>query len=175
MDFGLDYHDFQRVERLIARLPEEIRNKAISRTMRRMTSMGKTRIDNETAKISKMPKSIVAGATRAQFNGSDSQKFIVRSDWPALIKVGAVQAPAGVVVNLRGSYEQAFLATMKSGHRGVFHRAGKKRLPIFELFAANPANVVSNKPNEYGNILVGLLGTHYLPRLVHEVEYLLSK
>lgn len=158
----------------MARLPEEIRTKAISRTMRRMTSMGKTRIVNETAKISKMPKSIVAGATSAQFSGADTQKFVVRSDWIALMKLGAVQAPAGVVVNLRGSYEKAFLATMKSGHRGVMRRVGSKRFPIGELFAANPANVVSNKPNEYGDILVELLGTQYLPRLLHEVEFLLG-
>ena len=31
-------------------------------------------------------------------------------------------------------FEGAFVATMKSGHKGVFKRKGKERLPIKELY-----------------------------------------
>lgn len=34
----------------------------------------------------------------------------------------------------RGQYPSAFIATMRSGHRGVFVRKGRPRLPIAELF-----------------------------------------
>ncbi len=43
----------------------------------------------------------------------------------------------GVTVNLRRGLKRhgrAFIATMKSGHRGVFERVGKARLGIFEKF-----------------------------------------
>lgn len=174
MSFELDYHDFRRVERIIANLPQEIRNKAISRTMRRMSSTGKTRIVGETAKISKLPKWAVNAATSASFNGIDTQKFVVRSDWIPLSKLGAVASPTGVFVHLRGSYRHAFLAGMKSGHSGVMRRVGNSRYPIREQFAANPANVVTNKPDDYLSILTDILGTQYLPRLIHEIDNLLS-
>jgi hypothetical protein len=45
-------------------------------------------------------------------------------------------AVGGVSVRLRGghgTYPHAFLATMRTGHRGVFQRVGGARLPIREL------------------------------------------
>ncbi len=38
-------------------------------------------------------------------------------------------------------YPRAFIATMRSGHRGVFQRLGKGRLPIFELKGASIGEV----------------------------------
>jgi len=43
----------------------------------------------------------------------------------------------GVSVRLKGGltrHANAFIATMRSGHRGVFQRVGRLRLPIFEKF-----------------------------------------
>jgi hypothetical protein len=43
----------------------------------------------------------------------------------------------GVTARLPGGagiYPHAFIATMRSGHRGVFTRRGRPRLPIVELF-----------------------------------------
>jgi len=50
----------------------------------------------------------------------------------------------GVSYRLRGGggrVANAFIATMKSGHRGVFARAGKARLPIRELFGPSLGHV----------------------------------
>jgi hypothetical protein len=41
----------------------------------------------------------------------------------------------------RGRHPNAFIATMKSGHRGVFVRRGKGRLPIQELFGPSLGHV----------------------------------
>jgi hypothetical protein len=41
----------------------------------------------------------------------------------------------------RGRYPHAFIAQMRSGHRGVFQRGGTKRMPIFELFGPSIARV----------------------------------
>lgn len=40
-----------------------------------------------------------------------------------------------------GRIETAFISTMKSGHRGVFVRSGKARLPIRELFGPSLGHV----------------------------------
>lgn len=53
-----------------------------------------------------------------------------------LIEFRARQTRRGVTYDLgrgRGLAEHAFVAVMRSGHRGVFRRVGKSRLPIVEL------------------------------------------
>jgi hypothetical protein len=40
--------------------------------------------------------------------------------------------------------KHAFIATLKSGHRSVFQRSGKKRLPIEELFTTRLSDVASD-------------------------------
>lgn len=56
------------------------------------------------------------------------------------------QTKQGVTVSVnRGSRKTikgAFLATLKSGHRGVFVREGKARLPIRELFSSTVADTL---------------------------------
>lgn len=50
----------------------------------------------------------------------------------------------GVTVRLKGGLQRhvnAFIATMKSGHRGVFERIGRMRLPIFEKFGPSMPQV----------------------------------
>jgi hypothetical protein len=55
-----------------------------------------------------------------------------------LIDLGATgpepsRGQGAVKVKLAGDFPSAFIATMRSGHRGVFERKGSKRLPIREL------------------------------------------
>lgn len=50
----------------------------------------------------------------------------------------AVQVNVGKVTLLRG----AFVATMKSGHRGIFRRLGRARLPIEELLGSRPVDAL---------------------------------
>lgn len=61
-----------------------------------------------------------------------------------LIKFGARQTRTGVTAKLpggKGKYPSAFIATMGSGHTGVFLRKGAKRLPIVELFGPSVPKV----------------------------------
>lgn len=59
------------------------------------------------------------------------------------------QRKAGVSVGInqgsgRTMIKSAFFATMKSGHRGVFVREGKSRLPIRELFSSTVLDVFND-------------------------------
>lgn len=57
-----------------------------------------------------------------------------RSGRVPLSKAGsAVQNDDGVVVKKK-THKHAFIATMRSGRKGVFRRSGKGRLPIKELY-----------------------------------------
>ncbi|MER9706048.1 phage tail protein [Mesorhizobium sp. M0204] len=64
----------------------------------------------------------------------------------ALVKFAARQAKAGVTANAWGTrklYKHTFIATMRSGHEGVFVRTSKQRNPIKELWGAGVTQVMS--------------------------------
>lgn len=66
---------------------------------------------------------------------------------PLIDYKGTRQTKRGVSVNVSGRREiikGAFIATMDSGHRGVFVRAGESRLPIRELFSTRVSDVALN-------------------------------
>lgn len=47
-----------------------------------------------------------------------------------------------------GHYPHAFIATTRSGHRGVFQRTGRARLPIYELKGPSIVHVFSRHRDE---------------------------
>ncbi len=88
-----------------------------------------------------------------------------------LVDFGARQTATGVTYRLgRGSALHAFLATMRSGHAGVFRRRNKARLPIAELRGPSLARVFGNHLPDY-RILSDML---YRKNLAHEVDFLTS-
>ncbi len=64
--------------------------------------------------------------------------FKAQGPEPSLGKGRGVTAKLG---RSRGRYPDAFIATMTSGHRGVFRRKSLGRLPIRELFGPSVAHV----------------------------------
>lgn len=64
--------------------------------------------------------------------------FGAKGPEPSLGKGRGVTAKLGPS---RTRYTNAFIATMQSGHRGVFRRTAKGRLPIRELFGPSVAHV----------------------------------
>jgi hypothetical protein len=78
----------------------------------------------------------------------------------------------GVTANTRQRrYPHAFLATMASGHRGVFQRVGKPRLKIRELRDASVAAVFINQ-----HAIGEARAQEQFPKnLAHEVTFLIRK
>lgn len=91
-----------------------------------------------------------------------------------LAEFKARQTRRGVTANVgsgRKLYPHTFLATMKSGHEGVFGRRGKARLPIDERFGPSLPHVFEK------HIPEGLArGEESLQKnLTHELEYALQQ
>ncbi|RWQ35830.1 MAG: hypothetical protein EOS20_17300 [Mesorhizobium sp.] len=64
----------------------------------------------------------------------------------ALVKFAARQTKPGVTANAWGTrklYKGTFIATMRSGHTGVFVRETKKRVPVKELWGAGVTQVMT--------------------------------
>jgi hypothetical protein len=174
--FDADASDFVHLSRAIARLPEDIKVKAMARAMRRVTDTARSRLIKRQAPRIKLPAGVIRKLTTAHFNaGGNTQEVIVRSGWQPLYKLGATQTAKGVNVRLRGSYRHAFLATMSSGHRGVFLRQGMKSTPIRELFGPNPAHDITNNEEVYLPLVAEVVQDVLLPRFLHELGRILPK
>ena len=173
-EIKFDASELEALSRAIGGLPGQIKTKAMARAMRRMRDMARSRIVKRSAEHTRLPPGIVGKATTERFNaGGNSQEVIVKSGWIHLYKLGARQTRRGVTVRGRGSYASAFIAQMKSGHRGVMMREGSSRLPIRELFGPNPAHAITNNPEVYLDVIAEILQDHRAPRFLHELDRIL--
>lgn len=69
------------------------------------------------------------------------------------------------------SYPHAFIATMRSGHRGVFQRKGSSRLPISELRGASVGEVFGKYHDEGVRIAQDALAKN----LEHELRFVMQQ
>ena len=169
-----DASDFDQLGRAFARLPEEIKTKAAARAMRRVSEMARTRLVRRQAPRLKLSQKVIRELTTARMNaGGRTAEIVQRSNWIGLYKLGATQTRKGVRVRLRGSYRSAFIATMDSGHTGVFSRVSSARHPIRELFGPNPAHDITNNDQVYLELMAEVVQEVLMPRMLHELGRIL--
>ena len=176
-----DASEIEALSRAIGRLPEGIKTKAMASAMRRMRDMARTRFVKRNAERVNIQQKYVREVTTAYFNaGGNTIDLVERSGWIPVYKMNPQLDPdaRGISVRFldaRGSYKQAFIAKMKSGHEGVFKRVGSARLPIREMFGPNPAHDVTNNPEVYLDVLAEIIQDHLAPRFLHELDRLLPR
>ena len=116
------------------------------------------------------------------------------SGWPTRGGKGKVRRPGGVTVKIKGKkfkIPHAFIATMSSGHVGVFARGGRnkvaaptgetygsfafssQRLPITELFTFSLAQAFRN--DKVLRRVVQRVTRDFSGLLAHEIEWQLGK
>jgi hypothetical protein len=103
---------------------------------------GRTPAVRATAAHADVPQKLVRSAlsTYPARGSKLSYRVTVRAKHLKLIDLGgARQTGSGVSVRRWGAHKGAFLATMRSGHTGIYRRVSKKRLPIAELYGPNVA------------------------------------
>jgi hypothetical protein len=101
----------------------------------------------------------------------------VRGEPVPLVAYPHRQTKAGVSVEVnrgkRTLIAHAFVATMKSGHVGVFRRRGKARLPIDELRGSRPVDALLHKGEAQGVADRG--GTSFAATFVRVLPMEISK
>lgn len=142
-----DKSKLRRVQRIFKDTPKVI-PKIVSRAINRTTTTARAEIARKIAaevkiKISDIKNKI--GRTKATSRRWESILNIKARRIP-LMKFGAKQTAKGVSYTIKKSggrkfIESAFIATMKSGHQGVFKRKTAGRLPIIELFGPSVGEV----------------------------------
>lgn len=136
-------------QRLVALLRSPKLNRALSVAVNQSAKQVRTMASGKVAKaMGARRKDIDRAVTVRPFSTPATLEAIVRGRGIPLPLsfFKPRQTKAGVSANAWGEtkiYPGTFMATMKSGHRGVFVRKGRKRLPIKELWGPGVAQVMA--------------------------------
>lgn len=175
IDLQIDDLELEQLQRALAGLDGTVQAKVVARALRRAGEMARTQVVRRASQQSEMPVGEVRRRTIVMNAGGSSSEIVMRSGWWPLHQMGgARQTPTGVTVRRWGHHRGAFLAGMRSGHKGVFIRTTPARLPIRELWGPNPASFVNNNPAEYEALLAEVQRRVVVPRIMHEIGRALS-
>jgi len=131
---------------------------AILRAARKAGSTALRDMRAEASKRIRARKRIRVSATRRVLDIRTAKGSTLESlEWALRVRGGSVplsayphrQVKSGVSVEVnvgeRKILKSAFVATMRSGHEGIFLRRGSKRLPIAERMSSRPVDVLLNE------------------------------
>jgi hypothetical protein len=182
--------DLRNLELSAREMTDGVRNKATARALNRMGEGVRTEVprivrdQGYSLKVARIKKDLLL------MRASPGQLTVtVRAQGRAipLIEYQARQVKQGVTVNVKGQRKlvrHSFIATMPTGHRGVFFRSGTKRvmkqkngkryssqLPITEEYGPSVPGIVVNEAIER-RVRVAI--AERFPRLLeHEIAYVL--
>lgn len=173
--------DIKKAADQLAQLSDRFADTAIKNALNRMASMTQAEANRQirqtyNIKISALNKQMTTiKATPANLTATVLTKGRA---YPIIGFAGTAQVATGVQVQIKVNggpkvIAHAFIQTMKSGHKGVFLRVGKKSLPIDEKFTLSlPHMFASRKIQEAAEQVVT---NNFAQRLEHEIAYLLGK
>lgn len=191
IELKIDGGELAWLRRDLEALPEKIQRQVIGR------AYGRTRkkLASEYVKLASDRENIFQKAIRQRLSVRSSAAGLilsVYSDQIPLSKLGTqavkptkkdgmrIFGPRGQKGVKNDGYRHAFLATMASGHSGVFVRkpgtrmATKKKEQIRELYGPNPAGEMIRNPDEYRMMLEEIAMTTMLREIKSGVAGLLK-
>lgn len=151
---------------------------AISRALNRTLSVVQTATLRALAADTGLAQKDIRGglATERARVGHQEATLRVTGRRIPLLAFGARQTRTGVTYRLgqgRGLAPSAFLATMRSGHRGAFKRKTPRRLPIVELFGPSLPHVIVKQ--RIFEALQAKAEETLRTRLEHEIQFLADR
>lgn len=165
----LEVDGIDELSRHFAHLPGVVA-KAEYRAFKRTSDWAKSQGAKSMSRESRLTQKVLKARHRAQAYQSDGFARV----WFGVDPIKAVytgklkQQKRGIKVG-KFTFKGAFVATMKSGHTGIFMRQGKSRLPIIEQFI----NVIL--PEEEFNRIAQESESKLLNQFHHELEYYAGK
>ena len=158
LEIKFDDEKLKQVQRVLRDFPKAL-PKVMSRGLNRTAISARTQISRSLAKRIGLKIKDVRGMLALQRASYSNWRSAVRISGKrfGLIKFGARQTKKGVTYKKgrkRILIRHAFVATMKTGHRGVFMRKGPGRLPIKELRGPSLSQVYKGSREEVNRIQI---------------------
>lgn len=168
----LDQADAARIRQGLRELPQRLRGSAVRRALKR--SLGTVRTEAVRlvrGEVASLRAKTVRDQMTIELAASGTEgDVVIRARPVPLIEYGARPTKLGVTVQVkrgRRLVRHAFIATMKTGHRGVFRRVGRRRLPIKELYGPAVIDIVKNHLEKAR----ALGARELLEQLRHEIDW----
>lgn len=154
-----------------------VAGKVLSRSLNKTLNGVKTDASAEIRKELNVKKETVDSTFRLQKATASRLSASIESTGrplPLSKFLGTKQTKKGVSVKVKKDRSRkviphAFMATMKSGHVGVFWRVGKERLPISQRFSSRVPDVFSNE--SVMNIVLKKANERLHKNINHELDY----
>lgn len=159
VEIKADYSKIARLQKQLAHIPNGI-NKVVVRALNKVAAKAKTEIVRKVASESGAKQKAVRAAinvVKASYQ-KWSATIQIKNKRVPLIKFGARQTNQGVRYKIPGGemgfLKSAFIQVMpKTGHRGVFSRKTKRRLPMREHYGSGIGSIYEQAPNVASKII----------------------
>lgn len=173
----------ERVEKLLAGVPKGA-ERALSNALNRGLSKVKTGATKRVKEVYTVQTGALSAATKIRVQNASTGNLVGQVSFSgvkiALYKFSVTPKVPGtgsrVFATVKrgegGTFEEAFIATMQSGHTGVFEREGPKRFPIEEKMGLSAAQMVGNE--KVIEAVEKEAQETVNERIEHEIERLLS-
>lgn len=172
-------------EKLIAKTEKDLKKEAGIARRGMARALNRTMVTGRKLAIAEIQKDLLLKTApfRKQLNivRATPKNLVVkirakRASTPAIAYKGVRQNKRGVTVKYRKSkprllHKGAFIATVKSGHKGVFRRKGKKRFPIQEILGPNTIAIFEQVVPAVEKQLYPVLNKN----ITHDVNFLRNK
>lgn len=175
-EIRIDDAAVRRIERMVRHIPNAMR-RIVPPALNRTATWTRTRHAREVARQMTIK---VRDARRQMFvqkahRNKWMARVLINNARVPLIALTPKQTGSGVHYNIPGvvslTRRSAFLATMPSGHRGVFQRRTRKRLPIDEQYV----RLYTFLDRSYMGPLAKSAGDQLAKELVSKVRYILAR
>lgn len=170
-------HNIPQLQKVLASISSGIEKKAAVNALNRAADQAKTQAKREMTKKYSF-KSSEVGKTIAVYkahSGRVEATVLSSGKRTPLLAMGARQTKKGVTVKVskgRKLIPSAFIATMKSGHKGVFKRLTSKNLPFKELYTiAIPEGFASK---DVMDAMKDKMSEVFFKRFEHELKRLIE-
>ena len=156
-----------------------LREQAVPIALNDMAKQTRTRASRIIRQDWNIKASVIKDALHIRFATKDNLTASVSASVPDLpvIAFSPTQNKTGVKVTIKKGNSKvirhAFIKTMPSGHKGVFERTGKSRLPIKELYTRGPGGVFATRAVQ--SVLEDLIKTKFAQILEGKCQYLLKR
>lgn len=175
-DLHFDASDFERVARLLDRLPADMQHIALRRAAGRTRAVVERHYARFAARHIEVAQKHIKSRMRSSLDGAGVTLTVKSMNIP-LNELGASQRGYGVYVRGRGRYDGAFIPGTRAAKAAglVLKRIGADRLPTRMLFGPNPANAVARTPKVYEDVLAEIARGEFTTVTLQQIACLLSR
>lgn len=174
----IDTYDFDRIEKMLDRLPLEMQRVAFGRAAARTKAVIERQYARFASAHIKAPQWMIMPHLSSRASRGEVLLRVRSTNLP-IEKFGVRAAKYGVWVRGRGRYVGNFFIPPATARRAaglvLLRERAAKRVPTHRVFGPSPADAVKNNPGTYEELLSEIARSEFQTVILQQLIYLLSR